>query len=197
MGQQANATQTERAIATLYALTGSFDAPGGNVVLPAHRLNPVTDHDQLPPPSGPRRWAGAPPAGPALAGLDRRARPVRGRAHRTALRRAGVGRVREQPPALPARSGPYRRRAAPPRLLRAPRPLREPDRALRRHPAAGHQPVGTRGGEGRVRDGPAGPGTRPAAAAHGGPRARAARTPSSSSTWPGAWAWAARSSTAT
>lgn len=35
IGQHTNATQTERAIATLYALTGSFDAPGGNVRMPA------------------------------------------------------------------------------------------------------------------------------------------------------------------
>lgn len=35
VGQHSNATQTERAIATLYALTGSFDAPGGNVRMPA------------------------------------------------------------------------------------------------------------------------------------------------------------------
>lgn len=48
VGQHADATQTERAIATLYALTGSFDAPGGNVVLPRHSVNPVTSPDQLP-----------------------------------------------------------------------------------------------------------------------------------------------------
>lgn len=33
--QQTNATQIARAIAQLYALTGSFDAPGGNVLFPA------------------------------------------------------------------------------------------------------------------------------------------------------------------
>lgn len=33
VGQQSNATQNERAIACLYALTGSFDAPGGNQIL--------------------------------------------------------------------------------------------------------------------------------------------------------------------
>jgi anaerobic selenocysteine-containing dehydrogenase len=32
VGQHTNATQTDRAISLLYALTGSFDAPGGNVV---------------------------------------------------------------------------------------------------------------------------------------------------------------------
>jgi anaerobic selenocysteine-containing dehydrogenase len=31
LGQHTNATQTDRAIATLMALTGSFDKPGGNV----------------------------------------------------------------------------------------------------------------------------------------------------------------------
>ena len=34
VGQATNATQTDRAIALLAALTGSFDAPGGNVILP-------------------------------------------------------------------------------------------------------------------------------------------------------------------
>ncbi|KAA9158062.1 molybdopterin-dependent oxidoreductase [Amycolatopsis acidicola] len=49
VGQHANATQTERAIATLYALTGSFDAPGGNVVLPKQPVNAVTSPAQLAP----------------------------------------------------------------------------------------------------------------------------------------------------
>ena len=47
VGQHSNATQTERAIATLYALTGSYDAPGGNVVLPKHPVNAVTGVDQI------------------------------------------------------------------------------------------------------------------------------------------------------
>jgi anaerobic selenocysteine-containing dehydrogenase/ferredoxin-NADP reductase len=34
LGQHTNASQAERAVATLYALTGSFDAPGGNVRMP-------------------------------------------------------------------------------------------------------------------------------------------------------------------
>ena len=32
---QTNSTQIARAIAQLYVLTGSFDAPGGNVLFPA------------------------------------------------------------------------------------------------------------------------------------------------------------------
>jgi anaerobic selenocysteine-containing dehydrogenase/ferredoxin-NADP reductase len=45
IGQHANASQTERAIAVLYALTGAFDAEGGNRVygpLPFRKVNPVT-----------------------------------------------------------------------------------------------------------------------------------------------------------
>jgi len=41
----ANATQTARAMAMLYALTGSFDAPGGNVLLPAVPSAPMTGED--------------------------------------------------------------------------------------------------------------------------------------------------------
>ncbi len=40
--QHTNATQTARAIAQLYALTGSFDAPGGNVLFPAVPTPDVT-----------------------------------------------------------------------------------------------------------------------------------------------------------
>ncbi|MBB4683446.1 molybdopterin-dependent oxidoreductase [Amycolatopsis jiangsuensis] len=49
IGQHGNATQTERAVATLYALTGSFDAPGGNVVLPKQPIATVSSPDQLDP----------------------------------------------------------------------------------------------------------------------------------------------------
>lgn len=49
VAQHADATQTERAIATLYALTGSFDAPGGNVVFPAPPAQAVTSPDQIAP----------------------------------------------------------------------------------------------------------------------------------------------------
>src|SRR5207245_4445374 len=39
--QHSNATQTVRAIGQLYALTGSLDAPGGNVLFPAVPTNPI------------------------------------------------------------------------------------------------------------------------------------------------------------
>jgi anaerobic selenocysteine-containing dehydrogenase len=64
----ANTTETARAIAMLYALTGSFDAAGGNVLLPAvptrsitgeelpaaRRLAPAIGFEQRP--LGPARW---------------------------------------------------------------------------------------------------------------------------------------------
>ena len=64
----ANTTQTARAMALLYALTGSFDAAGGNVLLPAIPTAPITGEDlpaakKMAPalglterPLGPARW---------------------------------------------------------------------------------------------------------------------------------------------
>ncbi|QJQ96338.1 MULTISPECIES: molybdopterin-dependent oxidoreductase [Halomonadaceae] len=47
IGQHINATQTERAIATLYALTGSFDRPGGNRLWATPAINRINDHSLL------------------------------------------------------------------------------------------------------------------------------------------------------
>jgi len=47
VGQHTNATQTSRAIATLYALLGDIDKPGGNVVFPNASLNGVTGKEFL------------------------------------------------------------------------------------------------------------------------------------------------------
>ena len=66
--QQTNATQTARAIAMLYTLTGSFDAKGGNVLFPAVPTENVTGAELLSAeqrnrtlalserPLGPSRW---------------------------------------------------------------------------------------------------------------------------------------------
>jgi anaerobic selenocysteine-containing dehydrogenase len=66
--QHANATQTARAMSLLYALTGCFDMPGGNVLFPAPPTAPITGEDlpsakhmALPVglaerPLGPARW---------------------------------------------------------------------------------------------------------------------------------------------
>lgn len=66
--QHANVTQTARAMSLLYALTGSFDQPGGNVLFPALPAAPITGQE-LPSaqgmaatlglaerPLGPARW---------------------------------------------------------------------------------------------------------------------------------------------
>ena len=48
VGQHSNASQTSRAIALLYALTGSFDAPGGNVLFESLPLADAVGADLLP-----------------------------------------------------------------------------------------------------------------------------------------------------
>jgi len=48
VGQATNASQTSRAIALLYALTGSFDAPGGNVLFETLPTGNVSGTDLLP-----------------------------------------------------------------------------------------------------------------------------------------------------
>jgi anaerobic selenocysteine-containing dehydrogenase len=66
--QHANVTQTARAMSLLYALTGSFDRPGGNILLPAAPTLPIAGQE-LPAaramaptlglaerPLGPARW---------------------------------------------------------------------------------------------------------------------------------------------
>lgn len=49
LGQHANATQTARAVTLLYALTGSYDAPGGNRFLSGVPTNDVSGRDLLAP----------------------------------------------------------------------------------------------------------------------------------------------------
>jgi anaerobic selenocysteine-containing dehydrogenase/ferredoxin-NADP reductase len=48
ISQHINATQTDRAIALLYALTGSIDAPGGNLLLRRQPVNRANDRSLLP-----------------------------------------------------------------------------------------------------------------------------------------------------
>jgi anaerobic selenocysteine-containing dehydrogenase len=67
--QHTNVTQFARALALLYTLTGSFDAPGGNVLFPAVPAARVTGEDL--PPAAPRaRALGLPerPLGPSRVG---------------------------------------------------------------------------------------------------------------------------------
>jgi anaerobic selenocysteine-containing dehydrogenase/ferredoxin-NADP reductase len=49
VGQHGNATQTDRAIACLFALTGQYDAPGGNVAWPVMPMRPISAYSMLDP----------------------------------------------------------------------------------------------------------------------------------------------------
>ncbi|MEQ9240142.1 molybdopterin-dependent oxidoreductase [Roseovarius indicus] len=48
VGQQGNATQTDRAIACVFALTGQYDTPGGNVTWPSIPIEPISSYAKLP-----------------------------------------------------------------------------------------------------------------------------------------------------
>jgi anaerobic selenocysteine-containing dehydrogenase len=86
----ANATDTARAMAMLYALTGSFDVAGGNVLFPAVPASPITGEDlpaakRLVPaigfaerPLGPARWNHVSPQDFYRAVLEGIPYPVRG-----------------------------------------------------------------------------------------------------------------------
>jgi anaerobic selenocysteine-containing dehydrogenase len=86
----ANATETARAMAMLYALTGSFDAAGGNVLFPAVPAGSITGEDlpaakRLAPaigfaerPLGPARWNHVSPQDFYRAVLEDAPYPVRG-----------------------------------------------------------------------------------------------------------------------
>jgi anaerobic selenocysteine-containing dehydrogenase len=88
--QHANTTETARSMALLYALTGSFDAPGGNVLLPAIPSASITGED-LPAarqlaatvgvaerPLGPARWNSVTSDDFYRAVLEGKPYPVRG-----------------------------------------------------------------------------------------------------------------------
>ena len=61
----ANTTETARAMALLYALTGCFDSPGGNVLFPAVPSPPVTGEDLAAKTMGPAIGKERRPLGPA------------------------------------------------------------------------------------------------------------------------------------
>jgi anaerobic selenocysteine-containing dehydrogenase/ferredoxin-NADP reductase len=49
IGQHGDASQIDRAIATLFALKGQYDAPGGNVWWASHPVAPISDYAMLAP----------------------------------------------------------------------------------------------------------------------------------------------------
>ena len=153
----ANTTETARAMALLYALTGSFDAAGGNVLFPAVPSAPITGEDlpaakHLAPaigladrPLGPARWNN-------VSAQDFYARG----AGRHALPHARSDRVRVQYAAglLRPGAGPAGARGA---GLPCPcRSVHEPHRPAGRYRAAGRIILRARGAEDRLRDQPGG-----------------------------------------
>lgn len=69
VGQHGNATQTDRAIACLFALTGQYDVSGGNVVWPGLPVRPISDYAMLPPKQAKKALGyGERPLGPASGG---------------------------------------------------------------------------------------------------------------------------------
>ncbi|SMF56608.1 Anaerobic selenocysteine-containing dehydrogenase [Tistlia consotensis] len=69
LGQHDNATQTDRALALLYALLGSYDAPGGNLQLPAVPAPAVAGRELVTPEQRARTLGLAErPLGPAAGG---------------------------------------------------------------------------------------------------------------------------------
>jgi anaerobic selenocysteine-containing dehydrogenase len=88
--QHPNTTQTARAMSLVYALTGCFDSPGGNILLPAPRAAPISGAE-LPSakhtaptlglaerPLGPARWGTVTTRDFYRAILDGKPYPVRG-----------------------------------------------------------------------------------------------------------------------
>ena len=196
--QHTNVTQIARAIGLLYALTGSFDAPGGNVLFPsvpsadrrcrsccrraqrAGALACASVRSDLP-------ASGSSPARTLPRHPDGDPYPVRGLvgfganlllAHADSRRgRASAGR---------------------PRLLRPRRPLHEPHRRAGRHRPAGRHPVRARSPQDRLRRQRRRPNRSSSCAGRWSSlAARRAPTPTSSLTWPAGSASASTSGTAT
>ena len=166
VGQHTNATQTDRAISCLYALTGSLGRRGGNVEFAKVPVHDVSGRELVTGAGraktlGPART----PAGPSQGRVVHVRRPLSRHRDRPALPGPRSPHLRRQPPRLPRwrRSRDAGARSA--RLSRARGHLSEPHRRVRGHRAAGQHTVGTRGATGRIRDhaGRERPGPTPAA----------------------------------
>lgn len=69
VGQHGNATQTDRAIACLFALTGQYDQPGGNVLWPSIPIEPISRFSMLAPAQAAKSLGrGTRPLGPSSGG---------------------------------------------------------------------------------------------------------------------------------
>ena len=156
----------------LYALTGSFDVPGGNVLFPAvpanrHRRRGAAARADAPRRSACRTGRSARRAG-STSPPDELYDAVLDAA---AIHGARPGRLRRQSAAGPCRRPARRASPGGARLLRPRRSVHEPDRRAGRHRAAGRQRLRDRGAEDRLRSERGGAVAGPASAARG----RAAR----------------------
>ena len=149
----ANTTETARAMALLYALTGSFDQRGGNVVFAsvpnptvtgedlaaAQRLAPAVGLEQRP--LGPAKWNNVSAQDFYVAALEHEPYAIRGL--------IGFGSN-----LLLAFSDPLKRaaRSSGAGFLRSRRPVHEPDRGTRGHRVAGRVVLRARGAALRFRD---------------------------------------------
>ena len=160
--QHSGTTQTMRAINVLYALTGSLDVPGGNVLFEAVPSNPIDGTEFLSDARPPAVGVDKRPLGPArfefVTGEDFYTAALDGRIK-------ALVELRRQHGDGPRGQRPRSRGAARPGLLRPGRPVHDPDRRTRRHRAAGDHAVRVRGTEDRLRVQPGGAVARPAATA--------------------------------
>ena len=125
--QHSNTTQTIRAIDLLYALTGSLDVPGGNVLFAAVPSNPIDGAELLSPQQRAKALGvAAAAAGPGAVRVRHRRGPLHRGPRRPALPGARAGELRRQPGDGPRRQRPRARRARGARLLRPRRPVHEP-----------------------------------------------------------------------
>ena len=106
VGQHTNASQTSRAIALLYALSGSFDAPGGNVLFDTIPTNDIRGREMIAPQQMAKAVGGAGrPLGPEQQGWDHQRRSLPRDPRWRALSHQGHGELRHQHPGEPRRYG--------------------------------------------------------------------------------------------
>jgi hypothetical protein len=126
--QHTGTTQTARAINLVYALTGSFDVEGGNVLFTAPKVMDISGAELLSKDQrGKALGLADRPLGGARFGFVTSGDIYRAIPGPQSLRRAGHGELRFEPPRRPRRWPTRSRGDRRPRLPRARRCLHEPD----------------------------------------------------------------------
>ena len=150
--QQTNTTQTARAISILYALTGCFDAAGGNVLFPTVPVNAITGED-LPPARqlAPALGLAERPLGPARWNNSHQPRRLPRHLGAAAIPGARADRLRGKPAAGACGRSPGARSAGGAGILCACRLVHESDRRDGRCRSAGRVTVRARSSQDRLR----------------------------------------------